>query len=157
MRHARTTFVDRLLSAMAAKGMGHNAMDRALGKAQGYTSNLIRRGSHPRADTLAKIADVLGVDVAYLVSGTAHSASPSRARPYSRDIVEYDDIYPNRAKVVAMALAEGVPEGAIAALLLERHAGGDLSMDEWIKNLRIYIRKTRTVRQALDDDGTFDD
>ena len=156
MRSARATFADRVKTAMAAKGIGYNGLDRALGKSQGYTSNLIRRGSHPRADTLAKLADVLGVPVAYLVSDTPTPDSPLRIPPPARTAVDYDDIYPTRAKVVAMAYAEGVPEGAIAALRLERHAEGDLSMDEWIERLRIYIRGARTVRKALEDDGTVE-
>lgn len=64
-----STIAQRISEVIEARGMGNNALDRALGKKQGYTSTMIAREARPRGDTLEAIAKVLEVRVAWLVTG----------------------------------------------------------------------------------------
>lgn len=57
---------------MGARGMGVRALDRALGKKDGYTSCLLSRGSVPRQANMEAIAVALRTSIAWLVAGEGH-------------------------------------------------------------------------------------
>lgn len=54
---------------MEARGIGYNELDRALGYSEGYSSRLVHSTRSPRAHTLAALAEVLQVHMAWLASG----------------------------------------------------------------------------------------
>lgn len=59
----------RVGRAMAARGMGYNELDRALGYSEGYSSRLVRTDRSPRASTLAALAEALRVNLTWLATG----------------------------------------------------------------------------------------
>lgn len=60
---------DRILEEMARKGIKYAAeLERMAGLTNGAVRN-IRKGHLPTSDRLARIADVLGVSVNYLLTG----------------------------------------------------------------------------------------
>jgi hypothetical protein len=63
------TIAERVRRALTLRGMGVVALDVALGKKQGYTTNLLKRRNTPRSDTLATLASVLNVRLAWLATG----------------------------------------------------------------------------------------
>ena len=66
------TPAERIKIAMGARGMGVRALDRALGKKDGYTSCLLSRGSVPRQANMEAIAVALRTSIAWLVAGEGH-------------------------------------------------------------------------------------
>lgn len=106
--------------------------------------------------TAKRIAMASDVDVGWLLDGVGEPA------PGVRPVYESDDgdIYPSRAPIVAMAIAEGYSAGAIAAQKAERRAEGDPGQEHWIAQLVHYEKMSRTVaaaKRALNgDDGGAD-
>lgn len=59
---------EALKEAGARSGMPMYKVGRALGKTDSYVSNGIARGSSPRCDTMAKMAEVCGHELALVPS-----------------------------------------------------------------------------------------
>ena len=148
--------------------MGLNELDRALGSSQGYTCNLLRRNSRPRADFVGKLATALGVRLEYLLNGEEPMDAPAapnsvvvcptatrkrvRGAPTIRQSAVVDPC-PSRTIVVALARAQGVPEAAIAALLAERCDDEDPGEEYWYTRLAYHIEKARYVQKLISGDG----
>lgn len=72
------TIKERLEERRQAKGMTGNQVARAAGLGATYYNDIISgKSKNPRRDDLAKVADVLGCDVSYLL-GETHDAPPAR-------------------------------------------------------------------------------
>ena len=156
---------------MAVRRFGYNELDRALGKTPGYTSTLMKRNARPRSDSVAKLAEVLGVRSEFLLNGDDPMLDPStpmtsvvdsvakrRRRTTSTTMTNTPiDNCPSRAIVVAMARAlddadagsRGITEGAIAALLAERREDGDPGVQYWYEHLKKYIEMSRGLRSTI--------
>lgn len=63
------TFWDRIQFLLDKKGMTAVALSQSVGLSQGATTNY-KNGGFPKADIAVKIAQLLGVSVEYLVTGT---------------------------------------------------------------------------------------
>lgn len=59
----------RLRAAIAADGRGVVELSLAAGLNRAYLTGLLRSESSPRLDALARVCDVLGVSVAWIVDG----------------------------------------------------------------------------------------
>ncbi|MEG2934552.1 MAG: helix-turn-helix transcriptional regulator [Gordonibacter sp.] len=57
---------EALRQAARLGGLSLNKVSRALGKPESYISSAISRGSVPRCDTMARMADVCGYSLALL-------------------------------------------------------------------------------------------
>lgn len=60
---------DALKEAASRSGMPLRQIGRALGKPDNYVNNSMSRGSTPRCDTMAKMAEVCGHNLALVPSG----------------------------------------------------------------------------------------
>jgi hypothetical protein len=83
MSQEKETVGQRVERAMDTRGIGYNEVDRGLGYSEGYTSRLVHSTRQPRADTLAKLAEVLRVDLAWLASGKGSMGEESPSSPAS--------------------------------------------------------------------------
>jgi transcriptional regulator with XRE-family HTH domain len=61
---------NRIRYAMIVRAMSQNALNAALSKGDGYISRLLSTQRHPRADSMAEIAEALHVSLDWLISGT---------------------------------------------------------------------------------------
>jgi transcriptional regulator with XRE-family HTH domain len=124
------------------------------GQSRGYVGRMTREDLSPTVDTLEKMAEVADVPLAWLRYGEGQPGVQIEGVK-----LDPEDPYPTRGPVIAMAIKEGVPEGAIAALLAERKYGGDPGEEYWRKRLREQILEAKQLRRLLDrlveDDDTF--
>lgn len=158
-----TSFAERIKAAMTERGIGVNQLDRAIGASQGYTCNLLRRDSKPRADFVVKIASALGVRIEYLLNGEGPMMDPSttpvtasarqsrhpRFRSSASDATACIDPYPSREIVVALGRAQGVPDSAIAALQTERRDGDDPGEDYWLERLAKHVASAKRLAELI--------
>jgi hypothetical protein len=137
--------------------LGNNELDRRANMDQGYSSRLEVSDRHPRADTMQRLADALGVNIGWLISGegpsgledvpepvpapTASAGPAAGAKPDAR--------YPNRE--VALAALHGLVaievETAIRTVRLSRD--DDPTVDEWIEMIMAMQRRRDRARAEL--------
>jgi transcriptional regulator with XRE-family HTH domain len=157
------TVGQRVRLARTARGYGVNELDRLIGVPQGYVSRLEGSDREPRADSLRKLAQALGVGVEWLATGegemgVAGAAQPAPAQPTpvqptptpGAEVVYDDgeDPYPNRSRAIAL-LGRNLDPRARAVLLSYRFRSGgghdeDLSLELWLgeaKNLQRQVRR----------------
>ena len=88
----------------------------------------------------------------HLISRFPKVNDHSTKRRRNRATVTVDahvDSCPSRGVVVAMARAEGVTEGAIAALLAERRNGDDPGEDYWVARLKKHIETAKSIQSVI--------
>lgn len=169
------TVGQRVRVARMARGCGVNELDRLIGSKQGYVSRLESSDREPRADTLRKLAQALGVSVEWLATGegtidgagvTVPPPSPSapslNPTPEPGSVVVYDDDdpYPNRSRAIAL-LGHNLDPRARAVLLSYRFRSGgghdeDLPLDLWLdeaKNLQRQVRRLDREFAAIEREG----
>ncbi|HEU4410181.1 MAG TPA: helix-turn-helix transcriptional regulator, partial [Polyangiaceae bacterium] len=136
------TVGQRVRLARTARGRGVNELDRLIGSKQGYVSRLESSDREPRADTLRKLAQALGVSLEWLATGegtmagggatapvpapTLAAAAASAVNPTPPGpVVVYDDDdpYPNRSRALAL-LGHNLDPRARAVLLSYRFRSG---------------------------------
>ena len=170
------TVGQRVRLARTARGYGVNELDRLLGSKQGYVSRLEGSEREPRADTLRKLAQALGVSVEWLATGegTMEGAAggagvfvpappPTNPTPVPTSVVEYDDDdpYPNRSRALAL-LGHNLDPRARAVLLSYRFRSGgghdeDLPLELWLeeaKNLQRQVRRLDREFAAIELEGS---
>ena len=125
--HAMMTVGDRVRAARQAKVLTMKDLARAIGKNESYISELerggIKRGSH-----LHRIADVLGIPLHWLETGTGPTVLGGRQR-----VSEVATAYPSADLLAAYRCASARTRAAVDLLLLpesERAAaiGGDSAL-----------------------------
>jgi transcriptional regulator with XRE-family HTH domain len=125
------------------------AWSSAAGLSEGYAEHVAsgRRGKRPNAEHLRKLAEAAKVDPQWLMTGVG---SPDREPPSTR-LVVYDDPYPSRAPVLAMAKVKKVDAAAIAALEAERlkESDGDPGEEYWRVRLRHYLAESRKLDREM--------
>lgn len=173
------TVGQRVRLARTARGRGVNELDRLLGSKQGYVSRLESSDREPRADTLRKLAQALGVSLEWLATGegTMEGASggavpsvpapppapPSASTtPVPGSVVVYDDDdpYPNRSRAIAL-LGHNLDARARTVLLSYRFRSGggrdeDLPLELWLdeaKNLQRQVRRLDREFAAIEREG----
>jgi len=116
------------------------------GLSRSYVNN-IKNGKNPKPtlDTIERMAKTADVDREWLLTG--------RGTPI-KHVMDPTEAYPSLAPIVALARAEGVSDGAVSALLAEKHVDGDPGEEYWKKRLIEQIRMVQVVRRAVRDDGT---
>ena len=121
------TVGDRVRAARQAKGLTMKDLARAIGKNESYISELerggIKRGSH-----LHRIADVLGIPLHWLETGTGPTVLGGRQR-----VSEVATAYPSADLLAAYRCSSARTRAAVDLLLLpeaERAAaiGGDSAL-----------------------------
>jgi transcriptional regulator with XRE-family HTH domain len=124
------TIDERVLHMMDLRGLGFNELDRSLGKAQGYTSRLVRNERSPRVETIERLTKVLRVRAEWLLSGTGDIE-------LATDMEADSDTYPNRARAAQIARLDGFSEQAIARVRqVTLQSGHDLRVTEWLLAIR---------------------
>lgn len=133
------TIGERIKQAAELRALSLNRLDELAGTAQGYASRITRGDRGQRIDPriAEAIARVLDVRLEWLLRGTG-PIEPERAT-----LEAPADVYPERARAIAVARALGVAEEAIARVAGLSPSGGQtrlakdwmrlmLSQDEWL-------------------------
>lgn len=78
--------IERVLQLIKSSKKSENALEKAIGPAQGSIKNWRNGKSKPSLEAVSKIADYFGVSFDYLLGKTANNGSPAKP-PISQDIV----------------------------------------------------------------------
>jgi transcriptional regulator with XRE-family HTH domain len=140
------------------------------GLTPGHVEQIVsgRQSSKLEAPTATGIARAGNVRVNWLLTGHGprepfderEGAYRTVQQPTVGGVVDYDDAYPSRVVVLAMARAKGIDGAAIAALEAERFKGEDPGEAYWRKRLVELVTESRLLDQELkraaqSDDDTF--
>jgi len=146
------TFHERLRGSMQRKGWDQKALAREAGLSESAVSRHLERDEAPRADSLAKYAEVLGVTVSWLGWGRpeAVAAAPTAAAPGERrdvvglealGLVLRDYAWPADVDMVTIDAAESAAREAAAT-----PAGQMRSPSAWRAFLDRMVRRASEPR-----------
>lgn len=147
------------------KRLSMRSLSKLAGLTPGHVEQIVngRQSSRLEIPTATALARAGNVRLGWLMTGTGprepfeeQTSPPPTKAPKGETVVEYDDAYPSRAVVVAMARAKGVDHAAIAALEAERFKGEDPGEAYWRKRLvelvAESIRMDRELQRATQAD-----
>lgn len=143
----RTAFGSRLRSLRKKRGFTQAGLAEKIGYKSSVAVSKIENGhTIPNLVTLAKIADLLSIDLHWLITGTA-SRAVKRLKPFALAhlTLRQQDVVNLRNEVADLGIRESM--GEPHALRAERIAGE-------IQDLRLYCKVIReTLNEVLDDLG----
>jgi len=133
------TFGERLTGAMKDAKITQGKLERDAGLSRGHASRLCKAksGDDLAAETVNKIASVVGRSTSWLLRGEESASAP-------RTVVVTDDRYPTRPNALAALRAQGVPEDLIGIVAsLGAHSDEDPGIRYWMIDA---VREARTIQ-----------